>query len=70
MEFYTLEESMDICLGKKGTPHRDQFETELAAEIEAWRIGQAVREQRKKTKPHPEAAGRKSGCGRSSNLED
>ncbi len=48
MEFYTLEESMDICLGKKGTPHRDQFDAELAGELEAWRIGEAIREQRKK----------------------
>jgi len=63
MEFYTLEESMDICLGKKGTPHRDQFETELAAEIEAWRIGQAVREQRKKQNLTQKQLGEKVGVG-------
>jgi DNA-binding XRE family transcriptional regulator len=63
MEFYTLEESMDICLGKKGTPHRDQFDAELAGELEAWRIGQAIREQRKKQNLTQKQLGEKVGVG-------
>ena len=47
MEFITFEESKDIVLGKVGTPRRDAFEAEMDAELEAWKLGELVRQTRK-----------------------
>lgn len=63
MKFYTLEESKDICLGKRGTPERDRYEAELEEELKAYRIGQAVREQRKKQNLTQKQLGEKVGVG-------
>ena len=63
MESFTLEELTDRYIGKKGTPQRDQFDAELAEELEAWRIGQAVREQRKKQNLTQKQLGEKVGVG-------
>ena len=63
MESFTLEELTDRYIGKKGAPHRDQFDAELAEELEAWRIGQAVREQRKKQNLTQKQLGEKVGVG-------
>ncbi|WP_375559443.1 helix-turn-helix domain-containing protein [Bernardetia sp. OM2101] len=44
MKTYTLEEVTDIYIGKKGTPKREQFETELRLDTIAYAIKQAREE--------------------------
>jgi len=65
MESYTLEELTDRYIGKKGTPHRDQFDADMAAELEAWRLGQAVRTERKRQNLTQKQLGEKVGVGES-----
>ena len=46
METYSLDELLDRDLGKVGTPERDVFEAELESDIQAYRLGEAVKEAR------------------------
>ncbi len=43
MKTYTLE---DKHIGKVGTPERDKYEQELAEEIQAYHLGEAIKEAR------------------------
>lgn len=47
MKLYTLEEVQDELIGPVGTPRRDAFESKLAAELEAYKIGEALKKARK-----------------------
>lgn len=47
MRLYTLEEVQDELIGPVGTPRRDAFESKLAAELEAYKIGEALKKARK-----------------------
>ena len=47
IKLYTLDEVQDELIGPVGTPERDAFETKLAAELEAFKIGEAIRRTRK-----------------------
>ncbi len=42
MEYYTHEEMLDTVIGKRGTPGREEHE----AAIDAFLIGEAIREAR------------------------
>ena len=46
MKFYTFDEVLDENVGKIGTPERDAFESEVAAEIQAYHIGEAIKKAR------------------------
>ncbi len=46
MKTYTLEEMEDKHIGKVGTPERDKYEQELAEEIQAYHLGEAIKEAR------------------------
>ena len=46
MKFYTIEEMKDKHIGKVGTPERDKYEQELAEEIQAYHLGEAIKEAR------------------------
>ena len=46
MKCYTLEEMEDKHIGKVGTPERDKYEQELAEEIQAYHLGEAIKEAR------------------------
>ncbi len=46
MKFYTLEEMEDKYIGKVGTPERDQYEQELADELHAYHVGEAIKQAR------------------------
>lgn len=48
MKTYTLEELTDRNIGKKGTPARDRFDREIEAEVRAYRLGEILREERKR----------------------
>ena len=46
MKLYTLDEMMDRDIGPVGTPERDRFDAEVAGEIHAYHIGEAIRQAR------------------------
>ena len=46
MKFYTIEEMKNKHIGKVGTPERDKYEQELAEEIQAYHLGEAIKEAR------------------------
>lgn len=63
MKLYTLDQCIDRSIGKKGTPERDQFDAEVRAEIEAYRIGEAIRETRKRQNLTQKQLGERVGVG-------
>ena len=46
MKLYSLEEVLDGHFGKIGTPERDSFEKEVTDAVNAFRLGEVVRERR------------------------
>lgn len=48
MKLYTHEQILDEFIGKQGTPRRDAFDKKLMDEVEAYRIGEAIRQTRQK----------------------
>ena len=63
MKIYTLDEMIDRHIGKPGTSERDQFEAEIKAEFEAYRLGEAVREARKRQNLTQKQLGERVGVG-------
>lgn len=60
MELYTLENIKDKYIGKKGTPKRDQYETDLNAFL----MGEAIKEARLKKQLTQQQLSERSGIGR------
>ena len=46
MEFYTMEEAKDELIGKVGEPERDEYEAQLAEELRAYHVGEAIKQAR------------------------
>lgn len=46
VKVYTLEEMEDKYIGKVGIPKRDKYEQELSEEIQAYHLGEAIKEAR------------------------
>lgn len=46
MKLHSHEEMLDIVIGKKGTTARDDFDAKLKAEIDAYQIGEAIKQTR------------------------
>ena len=46
MKTYTLEELTDEAIGKIGTPKRDKFEADLKEELQAYHIGESIKQAR------------------------
>lgn len=63
MEFITFEESLDRTMGKKGTPRRDAFEERMSAEVEAYKLGELVKETRKGQNLTQKQLGERVGVG-------
>lgn len=63
MKTYTTEEIKDKYIGKRGTPERDKYESEIKEEIEAYRLGDAIRAQRKKQNLTQKQLGERVGVG-------
>lgn len=61
MKLYTTEELLDEDLGPVGTPERDQFEAELAEELHAYHLGEAVKQARLSQNLTQEQLGAKVG---------
>ena len=50
IKLYTMNELLDRDLGPIGTPERDEFEQELADELHAYRVGEAIKKAREAQK--------------------
>lgn len=61
MKVYTQEELLDRDLGPVGTPERDKFEAELAEELHAYHVGEAIRQARKAKNLTQEELGERLG---------
>ena len=61
MEFITLDESKDINLGKVGTPFRDAYEEEVRKALDDYRIGEAIKAERKRQGLTQEQLGERMG---------
>lgn len=64
MKLYTFDEVKDEIIGKKGTPERDEYERELAEELHAYRVGEAIKKARLAQNLTQEQLGEKIGVQR------
>jgi DNA-binding XRE family transcriptional regulator len=53
MKLYTFDEVLDMQIGKKGTPERDKYDDKM----EAFLVGEAIRQTREKKKLTQEQLG-------------
>ena len=65
MKTYTLEELTDKYIGEVGTPKRDKFEDDLKAELQAYHIGEAIKQARLTKNLTQEQLGEKIGVQKS-----
>jgi ribosome-binding protein aMBF1 (putative translation factor) len=65
IKLYTMNELLDRDLGLIGTPERDEFEQDLADELQAYRVGEAIKKARKAQKLTQEELGERMGVQRS-----
>lgn len=61
LKVYSFDEIQDELIGVKGTPERDLFEQELEEELEAYRIGEAIKKVRLSQNLTQEQLGEKIG---------
>ena len=65
MKTYTLDELTDEAIGKVGTPKGDKFEQDLKEEIQAYHIGEVIKQARIAKNLTQEELGEKMGVQRS-----
>lgn len=65
MKTYTLEDLTDKYIGEKGTPKRDKFDADLKAELQAYHIGEAIKQARLAKNLTQEELGQKVGVKKS-----
>lgn len=65
MTLYTLEEINDEIWGKVGTPERDAMETRLKEELNAYQVGEAIRNARQAQNLTQEQLGERIGVQKS-----
>ena len=65
MKTYTLDEMKDEFIGKIGTPERDKFEKDLKEELQAYHIGEAIKQARLAKNLTQEQLGEKIGVQKS-----
>ena len=61
MKTYTLEELTDEAIGKIGTPKRDKCEADLKEELQAYHIGEAIKQARQAKNLTQEELGERIG---------
>ena len=64
MKLYTHKELLDRDLGPVGTPKRDKFDQEVADEIQAYQVGEAIKQARLANNLTQEQLGEKIGVQR------
>ena len=65
MKTYTLEELEDKYIGKKGTEKRNKYEQELREELQAYNIGEDIKQARLAKNLTQEQLGEKVGVQKS-----
>ena len=65
MKTYTLDELTDKYIGEVGTPKRDKFEDDLKTELQAYHIGEAIKQARLAKNLTQEQLGEKIGVQKS-----
>lgn len=60
-KFYTHEEMLDTVVGAKGTATRDEFEAKLKAEVDAYKIGLAIKQTRQQQQLTQKQLGERMG---------
>lgn len=65
MKTYTLDEVTDRFIGKKGTPERDEFDAEVNAAVEAYKMGETLRAERERQNMSRSELGAKVGLSES-----
>lgn len=65
MKVHTMNELLDRDLGPVGTKERDEFEKEVADDIQAYRVGEAIKRARLSKNLTQEQLGDKVGVQRS-----
>lgn len=65
MKLYTTAELLDEDLGPIGTPERDEFERQVAEEIHAYHVGEAIKKARLANNLTQEQLGERIGVQRS-----
>lgn len=63
MKTYTTDEIKDRYIGKRGTVEREQYEADVRESIEAYRLGEAIRSQRKSQNLTQKQLGERVGVG-------
>jgi len=63
VEYRTLAEIKDRYIGEVGSEAREKYETELKEALETYRLGEAVREARKKQNLTQKQLGERVGVG-------
>lgn len=61
MKLYSLAEMEDEIVGSVGTEERDRYEHRLSEEMDAWRVGEAIRQARKSRNMTQEQLGERLG---------
>ncbi len=61
MKLYSLEEVVDELIGKKGTPERDSLDRKVEEALQAYRIGEAIKDARLKLHLTQEELGERAG---------
>lgn len=65
MKTYAFDEVKDELLGKVGTPERDEHDRKVAEAVNAFRLGEVVRERRLDQNLTQEELGRRMGVKKS-----
>lgn len=65
MKIYTHEEILEEFIGKKGSADREQFDTEVQASVEAYKMGEALRAERERQSMTQRELSEKAGVGES-----
>lgn len=65
MKTYTFDEVKDELLGKVGTPERDEHDRKVAEAVNAFRLGDVVRERRLDQNLTQEELGKRMGVKKS-----
>ena len=64
MKLTTHAEMLDRHIGKVGTPERDEFDKKVKAEIEAYKVGEALKQARLARNLTQEEVGERMGLHR------
>ena len=65
MELATQEQMLDKYAGKKGTPEREEYEAEVRKALDDYRIGEAIKAERRKQGLTQEQLGERMGVQKS-----